>query len=264
MKTQNYLALFLIALSLCYCAHLSPVCFAQEEATPTAETDTEANEETQPLKENQLEKIRQLKERVATKVAELKKTGKKAYFGEISKILSTSIFLTTKRGEAVVTTSEDTEIFSISLGKKKSLSLRDLSEGQEMLALGISLEEELPAKIIIVKKMPLIVGGKVTDVDQKEGTLTIKTPKNSQFVIDYEKTTQSKIFEAGTLVKSGFSKININDRVHIVAAENEEENRLTALRILVLPGKALGITEEKPSPTEEAPTPTLTPTSTPE
>jgi len=241
---------FAILLS-CYLAIL-PVSLAQEESTSAAETAA-----TPTPKEDQLEKIRKLKERVATKVAELRKKSKKAYSGEIKDVSeSTILLLTKKEDEITIKVGEETKIFRVGVGKRKEITIKNLETGEKISALGVS-EEELPAKIIIVKTLPLIIHGKVTEVDAEGGIITIQTKRREEFVVDYEKTTKCKVFEKGKgLVKGGLSKIKIDDRIHIIGTQNEnDETRLTARRILVLPGKALGIVGKEKS--------TLTPTITP-
>jgi len=107
--------------------------------------------------------------------------------------------------------------------------------------------------------MPVIIHGKVTEIAVAGGTITVETPKKGEFIVDYEATTKCQIFEKGKgLVKGGLSKIKVDDRVHVIGTQGEEENRITARRILVLPGKALGIVgkEEATPPATIIPSPT--------
>jgi len=125
----------------CYYASIL-TCYAKD-ATPTAKTETPQikhtppETHTPPAKEESLEKIRKLKERVATKVAELKEKAKKAYFGEIKNISDSIIFLTTKKGEVRIKVDETTKIFSIGVGGRENITLKDLKEGESIVAFGI-------------------------------------------------------------------------------------------------------------------------------
>lgn len=259
MKKQNFLAMASLVAILLYCYVAISAPSHAQEATPTAERETEKEEVTPKPKDSQLEKIKKLKERVATKVAELKKKGRRAHFGQIKEIGQSSILLTTKKGEVVITVDEETKIFRVGAGQKRKESLGDLKVGEKIVAFGFSEEIELPAKVIIAKEMPINVHGKVIKVDIEAGTITVETTKKGDFLVDYEKTTLCRIFEKGKgLIKGGLSKVNVDDRVHVTATQGEEENQITARRILVLPGKALGIVGRK----ESVPTTTLVPSPT--
>ena len=225
-------------------------CFAAEEATPTVEIE-ETQEAIPSPKKEQLEKIRNLKEKVAETVAEQRKKNRRAYFGKIKEISDSTIILTTKKEEATIIIAEETNIYKVGIGGRKKIDLDDLKEAESITALGIAEKEgELTPKIIIVKQKPVIIHGKVIEIDTGEGTITVATKKNGEFLVDYETTTKCKIFEkAKGLVKCGLSEIEVDDRVHIVGTKDENNDaRLTALRVLVLPGKALGIVgKEEPS-----------------
>ena len=190
-------------------------------------------------------------------MAELRKEGRRAYFGEIKEISDSTIFLTTKRKEVVVKTNEETKIFRIGLGRRKKITLADLKAGGRIVAFGILEEKEkLTAKIIIAKKMPLIIHGRVSEVDLEKGTVTVKTRRKGELIVDYEVTTKCRMFEKGKgLVKGGLSKIEVDDRVHVVGEKGKEEGRMTARRILVLPGKALGTVGKEETTAETAITP---------
>jgi len=217
---------------------------AQEEATPTAQ-------------ENQLEKIQQLKEKVAEKVTEERQKNRHGFFGQIKEISQSTLILTTKKNEITIKISEETKISSLGVGPKKEIDFADLEVGQSLTALGLTEKEnELTAKVILIKEKPLIIHGSVSEVDANSGTLTVKTAKAEEFLVDYEKTTKCRIFEKGKgLVNGGLSKIEIGNRVHLVALQGEEASRISARRILVLPGKAFGVVGKE----ETTPEPTASP-----
>ena len=241
---------------ICLVCLISPVSMslAQEDATETVESALEETEKITPSpKKDQLDKIKQLKERVAETVAKQRKENRRAHFGKIKEIAASTIILETKKGEIIVKIGEETKIFSIGLGKRKEIDLEDLEKDQSISALGFAEKEgELTPKIIIAKQKPVIINGQVIGVNVTNGTITVKT-KEEEFVIDYEKTTKTKIYEKGKgLTKGGLSKIKVDDRIHVVGTENAKEDfRLTATRILVLPGKALDVVGKKETPTED-------------
>ncbi len=220
------------------------------KASPTPEATTSG----QTLGEERREQIKDLRERVATRVAELRAQNRRAWVGTIKSLSGNNLTLTTKQGDKIVLTNEDTSFFRFGAGAKKTIKFSDLAVGQEAAAFGQvdSNNGQMTAKVIIAKVLPLNINGKVTAVDVSGGTITVQTPKNGSFIVDIENFTKILAWEKGKgLQKSGLSKIKVNDRVHVngtVPTKTGGANRITANRILVLPGQATGITgSPKPS-----------------
>ena len=236
---------------------ITPV-LAVKEATPPGEK----------LGEERREQIKDLRERVATKVAELREKMRRAWYGEIKSISGTTIILTTKQGEKTVLTTEETIFLRIGAAGRRKIGLTDLTSGEKIVAFGQVDQEkgEMTAKVIIGKVFPININGKVTALDVEGGTITVATLRLGSFIVDVETTTKILVWEKGKgLTKAGLSKIKVGDRVHvngIVPTKPKESNRISANRILVLPGRAVGITGEKPA--TPAASPKTSPTATPE
>lgn len=220
-------------------------------AKPTPSPDQATNSAT--VSQERQEQIKELRERVASRVAELREKGRRAFYGQIKSISGGIIILTTKQGEKTVLTNEDTSFFRIGSGSRKTIALKDLSVGETITAFGqVEIgKEQLTAKVIIAKVLPININGQVVGVDVEEGTITVETPKNKSMTVDIETTTKILVWEKGKgLQKLGLSKIKVGDRVHVngfIPSKSQETNRITANRILVLPGRALGIVGS-PSP----------------
>lgn len=241
--------------------------------TPVMAVKPSPDSEATPPGKNKQEQIKELRERLATKVAELREKARRAWHGEIKSISEKTILVTTKFGEKKIITDEETKFFKIGAGRKREIGLKDLVVGEKIVALGQVDQEkdEMAAKVIIAHVFPVNINGKVTAVDTEGGTITVQTLSRGSFIVDVETTTKILIWEKGEgLKKSGLSKINIDDRAHvnglIPTKPKEGENRITANRILVLPGKAVGITGEKPATPAASPkaSPTATPTASPQ
>lgn len=230
--------------------------FAAKAASPTPE----ATGSSQTLGEERREQIKELRERVATRVAELRAQTKKGWMGTIKSISGKNLTLTTKQqGDKIILTNDETSFFRSGAGAKKTIKFTDLAVGQEVAAFGQVDQNtgQMTAKLIIAKVLPLNINGKVMAVDVSGGTITVQTPKNGSYIVDIETTTKIMVWEKGKgLVKFGLSKIKVNDRVHvngIVPTKAGGANRITANRILVLPGQATGITgSPKPSASPSA------------
>lgn len=265
----------IVLLSICYwllTISTVPV-WAVKPATDSAtKPNPAATPSGKTLSEERQKQLKELRENLATIAAEQREKAKKAWSGEIKAISGKNISLTTKQGEKTVATDDDTLFFRISAGGRKSIQLSDLVVGEKVVALGQvdAGTRQMTAKVIYARVYPLNINGKVTAVDTEEGTLTVQTPARGTFKVDVEVTTKILIWtKAEGLTKGGLSKIKVGDRVHVngltPTKPKEGENRLTANRILVLPGKAVGITGEKSATPSASPTasPKASPTATP-
>src|SRR3990167_9339217 len=106
-----------------------------------------------------LDKIRLLKEKVATKVAELRKSDKKAIHGTIVSLSYTEFKLKTPKNETItVTFSEDTPG-----------NIKDIAEGREITAFGYYDEtvKTLDGRVVyLTESIPSFLSGKIADIDR--------------------------------------------------------------------------------------------------
>ncbi|MFH0863940.1 MAG: DUF5666 domain-containing protein [Candidatus Gottesmanbacteria bacterium] len=197
--------------------------------------------------ENRQEQIEQLKDRVATRVAEMRQLMRRAWSGKIKSISESNIIFYTKLGDKTVITDDQTIFIEVGAGGRKKINFNNLKVDQQITVFGLYDEEkgQLTAKVIIVRVLPMNINGKVLEVSSTNGTLTVQTPNQSSYIVDIETATKIRVWDKEKgIQQSGLSKITVGDRVHIngtVPSKVTETNQLTAIRILVLPGKALGI-----------------------
>ena len=213
----------------------SPTLTPTIKATPTTATD---------------KKIEDLKERLATKVAELSQTQRHAIFGTIktTSLSTTTIETTTK--DVKIELTDEIQIFQMIKGKRTQLSTEDLAKGDVVSVFGEyeATLDLLKAKIIFIQgAFPLRVAGTVTEVDAKAFTLTIQPSEGPGYIIDIEKSTKTSLWDGSTIAKSGFSKIQAGEVVHVIGSPvPKKENRLSADRILNLGNLSGG---PRPTPT---------------
>ncbi len=221
---------------------------------------TEASPSAKPGSERQ-EQIKELKDRLATRVAELRQQMRRVLTGEIKTISGKNLTLTTKQGDKIVVTDEQTIFIQLGASGRKEINFSNLKAGQSISAFGLYDETkgQLAAKVIISKVLPLNFNGKITEIDISGGTISVQTPKNGSYIVDIENYTKISVWDKDKgIQKYGLSKLKVGDRVHINAnqpTKSTENNRVSANRILVLPGNATGIVS--------SPKPTASPTATP-
>ena len=213
--------------------------------------------------------IESLKERLATKVAELRQTQSKAVFGTVKSISVSTLVIETKTKDVKIDLTDDIKVAQILKGVRTKLTIENVKKGDEVTIFGTydSTLDLLKAKYIFIQNKPLErVTGVVTDINRDDFTLTIQTTEERSIVIDIETTSRTVRWDGTSIVKSGFSKIAVGDTLHIQGTNvPKKENRYSAIRILDLgnlTGNATLPTATATPTTEATPEGTLTPSPT--
>ncbi len=222
------------------------------------------------------QKIEDLKDRIATKVAQLKTTQRRAVFGTVKAVSITSFTVETPTRDFKIELTDDITVIQYLKGKRTTLTPEDISKGDAVVVFGQfdTTLDLLTARIVFIQwALPEHVAGTVNDKNEKDFTLSVTTPQGQVVTIDIEKTTKTILWdrEKSELVKSGFSTITTGSIVHIMGSPvSKQEHRVSADRILNLgnlnapAGQAAQLT---PTPTEKeasaAGSPTKKPTAAP-
>ena len=209
-------------------------------------------------------KIDDLKERIATKVAELRQTQKQALSGTVSDVSISTIAIETQTKEVKIELTDDIAVYQTIRGKRTKLTTDDIDKGDFVVVFGDfdSSLDILDAKLIYIQATPPErISGTVTEVNEKAFTFTALAGGNRNVVVDFEKGTILNVWtREGGVAKAGFSKIAVGDSIHVLGtAVPKKENRLSAVRILDI-GNLTGAptTAPEPSPSPE-PSPKVTP-----
>lgn len=185
-------------------------------------------------------KIEDLKDRLATKVAELRQTSRKAIFGTVKSTSITSFVVETKTKDVKIELSDDLKVIQYLKGKRTALTAEDIAKGDTVAVFGeydTTLDLLKAAVVFIHGAIPERMSGTVTARDDKAFTLTLSTEQSQAFIIDIEKSTKIVLWdrEKKELVKSGFSKIAEGSTIHVVGTPvPKQERRISATRILEL------------------------------
>lgn len=264
MRVIKYLLMTII--SIYFILNLNNSVFAQspsptvkaKTATPTVGVSEEVIDK--------LKQIEQLKEKIATKVAEIRDKDKKGAYGTVSKIEKDSLTLQGKKGETVVTYSDDTVFYSLSAGEKKELTAKNISVGDTISVLGYLTDDKakITAKYIYLHPTYLHTTGKIVDIDKDNYTITIKEKQGNQ-VVDIETSTKINLYVKGKdWQKGGFSKFKLGDYIHAIGTPNaKDKNKITGLRVYVVPGPVTAVkTSPSPEPSGKkiSPTEKISPT----
>lgn len=201
-------------------------------------------------------KLTELKERIATQVAKLKIIEKRAIRAKIAEAVNHQLVLLDSNGNKRLADADELTKFTDLKGA--TIGISDLEKNQIVDVIGLYNTESrrILARLIKLSNPPARIWARVEELDKKNFSLKISIDQpNDTKEVNVE--TATKTFEytkdAG-LVKSGFSKIQIGERMLVVGYE--KDNTITAARILLLP-------EFSPQPEAGQPlteTATITPT----
>lgn len=222
------------------------------DATDTATSDT-----------NKTKQIEELKERLATKVAQLRQTQRKALFGNVKSVSLTSITIETKTKDVKIELSDPVTVIDSVDGKRTKRTTDDIKNGSIVCVFGeydASLDLMKAKAIIIQKEPPSRVSGTVSAIDKKEYTITLVNTAGPMYIIDIERTTKTMMWEKEKgLYKGGFSKVEIGNTIFVTGTKvPKKENRVSAERIL-----DVGNMGSVPHSPQETPASSETPTATP-
>ncbi len=220
-----------------------------------AATATPAKQDVTPSPTPKLNQIQNLKERLATKVAELRQLQKKAIFGTVSTTSVSTVTVETKTSDVKIELTDNIRVFQMIRGKRTQLSTDDVSKGDLVVVFGQydTGLDLLQANVIFIQSAPKQrVSGTVTELDKKQYTITLQSPEGQLYIIDVESGSESSALDAEkNIVKGGFSKIQIGDTIHVVGTPvPKKDRRMSADRILDV-GNLSGTTPT-PTPTLEA------------
>lgn len=199
--------------------------------------------------------VEDLKERLATKVAQLRQTQRRAMYGTVKTVTLTSITIATKTKDIKIELSDNITVIQIRKGERTKLTIDDVEKGDTVTVFGDydATLDLLKAKVIFIDGVvPTMINGEVTDVNRTDFTLTLKMQDGTSYVVDIENGTKTLRWNKDDgITKSGFSKVTVGDTVHVVGTPvPKKENRMSALRVLDI---------SPPTATPSA-TPKLTPT----
>lgn len=249
----------LIQLTL-YCLIFTVTCFLLQNsvqnvraATPTPSPKISPTTESTPMPSTLLEKLKQieiLKEKIATKVAEIRQKERGAILGTVKSLDTSTIAITGKGEPQSISFSEDTIFYTLTPTGRTDSTVTKLKAGDSVSIFGYfdEVKKILAAKYIYQEPTPLVrLGGKITDIDKSNYTVTVKGTQETT-IVDIETTTKISTYAITVgWAKGGFSKLKLGDRIHVLGTPNSKEpNRISADKMYIIPA----VLQTSPTPQE--------------
>lgn len=227
-KFSNVMRRILIILLLCL-IFLPSFTFAQTK-TPAQAIPT--SDEIEKISD----KVDELKDKVASRVAQLKLVEKRGIVGKVESVTDIQITLADLNGKTRIIDVD--ELTKFSSENNSSFGISDVKKGSVISVLGLYNKESqrLLARFLNEIEIPLILVGVVSKKDDKNFTITLSTEDGTNYLVDIERITKTYEYDEGQLAQSGFSKIEVLENAVVLGfADPKEKNRLTGSRIITFP-----------------------------
>lgn len=184
-------------------------------------------------------KVDDLMDRLATRVAQLSQTQKKAITGTVNSVSVSSFTLETATKNYKIELPDTLKVIQMIKGKRTELTQEDIAKGDIVTAFGGYDEtiDTLRASVVWIEPAkPLFkLTGIVDSVDKTDYSFTVKTPEKQTITVDFETSSKLSIFNGVDITKGGFSKITPKSSIIITGtAVPNKANRYSATRILIL------------------------------
>lgn len=222
--------------------------FAQTK-TPTRAT-IPTNDEIKKINE----KVDELKDKVASRVAQLKLVEKRGTMGTVDSVSDTQIRINDLNNKTRII--EVDEFTKFSSSDNSSYGISDIKKGARISALGLynKESEKLLARFVNEATIPLFLNGVISKKDEDAFIITLSTEDGTTYTVDIEKVTKTFAYSDGKLQASGFTKIKTSENALILGFPDlKEKDRLTASRIITFPdipkNPRIQFIEEVSSPT---------------
>lgn len=208
--------------------------------TQTSPTVAPTHGPTQAEKEQSLsQQIEKIKEKIAANVSKLHLVDNRGIIGTVAESTTTALSVNDIHGNIRFIDVDQLTKFASPSARNSSFGISDLTKGTTLSAIGKYNKDtkRLLARFITVITMPLYISGVITNIDRVNFTVSITTEKIGTQLIDIDSVTRMYSYDStATETRSGFSKVELGERVFIVGYPNiKQKNRLSATRILLFP-----------------------------
>lgn len=224
---QFSIIIFFVSLYLCTSAPI----FA---ATPTPSKSTP----TPTAKPSLVDEISNLKDRIASRVAQLKLVDKRGIIGIVQETTASQITVNDINDNTRYIDVDEITKFS-SPSASASFGISDLTKGTLISVLGLYNKESrrINARFVTVDSFPTTLTGAVVSVDAKAGTFLLISENNKQTTIDVQTVTKTSIYtKTGGIEKGGFSKITPGQRVYVSGYPDKKDHlKLISTRVVLFP-----------------------------
>ena len=183
------------------------------------------------------QQITNLKDKIASRVAQLNLVEKRGIIGTVTNVQPTQIILTDIQGNTRFVDVDELTKFS-SPASRGNFGISDITKGETIGVLGLYNKESrrILARFVDVMDMPVYIQGAITSIDKTNYTLSVLTADKSTYLNDIETNTKTEEYDGTQLVKAGFSKAQQAERIIILGyADKSNTKHIITSRVLLFP-----------------------------
>ena len=184
------------------------------------------------------QQINNLKDRIASRVAQLNLVEKKGIIGTVSDVSETQITVTDIKGDTRLIDVDELTKFS-SPSAKSSFGISDITKGSTIGVIGLYNKDSrrLLARFVDVLNLPQVITGGILAINKDNFTFTLTTVKSDTTTVSVEDITKTLSYtNASGLTRSGFSKLAVGQRVFVVGfPDATNANTLLPTRVVIFP-----------------------------
>ena len=233
--------------------------------TPTVNLTTGTVTATPTVSEKS-KQIEDLKERLATKVAELRQAQRMAVYGTVKSVSISQFYVETKTKDLKIELTDDIKIYQTIKESRTELTSDKLAKDDIVTVFGDydATLDLLKAKIVFIQSTdPIRISGTIKEINKTDYAITIESAEKITYIVDFEKTTKMSVWNGKEIEKAGFSKLAVGNIIHVAGSPvPKQDKRISAQRIVNLGSDTKGFTPPAtPTPTEKPATPSATPKS---
>lgn len=182
------------------------------------------------------EKVDELKNKIASRVAELNLVEKRGIIGVVQNVSDTQITVSDlNEKNRIIDVDEFTKFLSVG---DDSFGISDIKKGSRISTLGLYNKDShrLLARFIKEISIPLFLYGVISEKDEKDFSVNLTVEDGTVFIVDIEKITKTFEYSNGELETSGFSKIQALQNALVIGFPDlKEKEQITAGRIIIFP-----------------------------
>ena len=181
------------------------------------------------------QKINDLKERIASRVAELKLVERRGILGKVTNATNTQVTLSDLQNNIRFVDVDEITKFS-SPSAKGSFGISDITKGTTIGVLGLYNKESRRtlARFVDVVDNPTIFHGAIANINEDDFSFELNTADKKSYTVDIEKSTRTLSYsKENGLTKSGFAKLKEGYRVAMIGFMNTKiPSRITATKVI--------------------------------
>lgn len=186
-------------------------------------------------------KIDQLKEKIASKVAEIQNNNNFGVSGYVESIKNNLIGINNDLGETYQIKTDEviTKYYQVINNKRNEIELKEIQKGDFIIATGIIDGNQVDANNIYKDENFSIQAGQVIEINKNEYWLKVNTLEKEAIILDIETYTKKFLLNIKNyqLEPVGFSKIKEGDSIVFVIKKtsNKQISRASVIKMIIIP-----------------------------